>query len=169
MELNQENQEIRVIRDAPSVQDYVKLREQAGLSPRSAEGAEVGLRNSLFAVSLYDPEGLVGMGRVIGDGGCFMQVVDIAVRPDAQGQGLGSRIVGEIVGYLETSAPPLAYVSLIADRRRTAYTGSSVLNTRHPSRTACLCGSATGRKILRKTCSVQNLLIGHSPRASYAG
>lgn len=112
---NQENQEIRVIRDAPSVQDYVKLREQAGLSPRSAEGAEVGLRNSLFAVSLYDPEGLVGMGRVIGDGGCFMQVVDIAVHPDAQGQGLGSRIVGEIVGYLETSAPPLAYVSLIAD------------------------------------------------------
>lgn len=30
----------------------------------------------------------VGMGRVIGDGGCFFQIVDIAVDPADQGQGL---------------------------------------------------------------------------------
>lgn len=55
------------------------------------------------------------MGRIIGDGGCFMQVVDIAVRPDLQGRGLGKTIMGEIMGFLESQAPPLTYVSLIAD------------------------------------------------------
>ncbi|MDU4696923.1 MAG: GNAT family N-acetyltransferase [Paenibacillus sp.] len=107
--------EVRVLYEAPKVNEYLKLREQAGMSPRSQEGAAKGLVNSLFAVSLYDEAGLAGMGRVVGDGGCFMQVVDIAVRPDLQGKGLGKTIMGEIMGFLEEHAPPLTYVSLIAD------------------------------------------------------
>ncbi|MFD2882298.1 hypothetical protein ACFTAO_51075 [Paenibacillus rhizoplanae] len=31
------------------------------------------------------------MGRVIGDGGCFFQVTDIAVKPSFQGRGLGKK------------------------------------------------------------------------------
>lgn len=107
--------EVKIIREAPGVNDYLRLREQAGLSPRNVEGAAKGLANSLFVVSLYDEAGLAGMGRIIGDGGCFMQVVDIAVRPDLQGRGLGKTIMGEIMGFLESQAPPLTYVSLIAD------------------------------------------------------
>ncbi|WP_068782878.1 GNAT family N-acetyltransferase [Paenibacillus phocaensis] len=106
---------VKLIREAPEVNDYLKLRALAGMSPRSAEGAAVGLAHSLFAVSLYDEKGLAGMGRIVGDGGCFMQVVDIAVRPELQGRGLGTTIMGEIMGYLERHTPPFTYVSLIAD------------------------------------------------------
>ncbi len=58
------------------------------------------------------------MGRVIskrGDGGCFFQVVDIAVVPEHQGRGLGTRIMKALVHRLQHHAPPSAYVSLIAD------------------------------------------------------
>jgi ribosomal protein S18 acetylase RimI-like enzyme len=80
----------------------------------SVEGAGIGLPRSVFAVTLYDGKVLVGMGRVIGDGGCFLQVTDVAVKPSFQGRGLGKIIMREIRNYLET-VPERAYISLIAD------------------------------------------------------
>jgi ribosomal protein S18 acetylase RimI-like enzyme len=104
-----------IIHHIPAVQDYLRLRKESGLSEKSMEAAERGLKNSLFAVSIYDGETLIGMGRVIGDDGCFYQIVDIAVDPHYQGQGLGKLIMKEIMDYLENNAPKSAYVSLIAD------------------------------------------------------
>ena len=100
----------------PSAEDYRRLRAAAGLSPKSAEGAAKGLPNTLFGVIVKRDGGkVVGMGRVIGDGGLFFQVTDIAVDPEHQRRGLGKAIVGEIVQYLKRAAPRGAYVSLIAD------------------------------------------------------
>ncbi len=104
--------EIRYV--PPAVEQYLALRVEAGLSPMSAEGAEAGLPRSCFAVTLYDGKLLIGMGRVIGDGGCFFQVTDIAVKPSYQGRGLGKVIVREIRDFLDT-IPAQSYVSLIAD------------------------------------------------------
>ena len=58
--------------------------------------AAIGLPNSLYAVQVFDGANVVGMGRVIGDGGLFFQVVDIAVLPAYQGQGLGKQIMAAI-------------------------------------------------------------------------
>lgn len=55
------------------------------------------------------------MGRVVGDGGCHFQVVDICVRPEHQGRGLGKRIMAALVADLEARVPATGYVSLIAD------------------------------------------------------
>ena len=101
--------------DTPGIDDYCRLRELAGLSPKAREAAEVGLANTLFGVQILDGGQVVGMGRVIGDGGCFFQVVDIAVMPEYQGPELGKLIMREIAGYIEREVPPTAYVSLLAD------------------------------------------------------
>ncbi len=58
----------------------------------------------------------IAMGRIIGDGGCFFQVVDIAVLPAYQGQGLGTQIMAALMDHLQAGAPPTALVSLPADR-----------------------------------------------------
>lgn len=55
------------------------------------------------------------MGRIVGDDGCVYQIVDVAVHPSEQGNGLGSRVVRTLVDFLQTNAPPSAYVCLIAD------------------------------------------------------
>jgi len=99
----------------PDVATYRHLRAAAGLSPKSAEAAAAGLAGSLFAVQVVHGEDVVGMGRVIGDGGCFYQVVDIAVLPAHQGRGLGRRIVQAIADFIDREVPASAYVSLFAD------------------------------------------------------
>jgi ribosomal protein S18 acetylase RimI-like enzyme len=104
-----------IIRAIPSIERYQYLRNACGLSPKTTEAATRGLPASLFSLQLMSGESAVGMGRVIGDGGCFYQVVDIAVLPEHQGKGLGKLIMQEIVNYLDQHALPSAYVSLIAD------------------------------------------------------
>ncbi|MEV0585035.1 GNAT family N-acetyltransferase [Nonomuraea sp. NPDC050310] len=99
----------------PSPETYIRLRTTAGLSAKSVEAAELGLPQSWYCVVLFHGDEPVGMGRVIGDGGCFFQVVDICVAPEHQGRGLGKRIMGNLVEELERRAPAGAYVSLIAD------------------------------------------------------
>ncbi|QVE19545.1 GNAT family N-acetyltransferase [Pseudomonas cichorii] len=99
----------------PSVQTYQALRIGSGLSAKTEEASVRGLPNTLFAVQILHGALPVGMGRVIGDGGCFFQVVDIAVLREHQGKGLGKRIMAEIMKYIEATVPESGYVSLIAD------------------------------------------------------
>lgn len=105
---------IDIQHEVPSTAQYLELRRTAGLSEMSEEGAKIGLPRSCFAVTLYEKDKLIGMGRVIGDGGCFFQITDIAVRPSHQGQGFGKIILQEIMSFLAT-VPERSYVSLIAD------------------------------------------------------
>ena len=102
--------------DVPSVDEYRRLREIAGLSPKSAAAAATGLPNSWAAALVRTADGTaVGMGRVIGDGGCFFQVVDIAVSPEHQRRGLGGAILARLLERLRADGPADAYVSLFAD------------------------------------------------------
>ncbi|KOA96282.1 AttT protein [Xanthomonas arboricola] len=105
----------RVVHQTPNVEAYRHLRQASGLSPKALEAAERGLPNSLFSVQVLCDGEPVAMGRVIGDGGCFYQVVDITVLPEHQGRGLGKAVMGEIANYIEQEVPDSAYVSLIAD------------------------------------------------------
>lgn len=107
--------ELEIREEPPSVQDYLALRASAEMSPRSEEGAAIGLANSYYVVTVYAGNELIGMGRVIGDGGCHMQIVDVAVRPDYQRMGIGKTVFGRLVSHLERSAPDKTFVSLIAD------------------------------------------------------
>jgi GNAT superfamily N-acetyltransferase len=99
----------------PDADTYRQLRVAAGLSAKTLEAAQRALPNTLFAVQILCAGEPVGMGRVIGDGGCFYQVVDIAVVPAHQRKGLGKQIMTEIMRYLADHVPPSGYVSLIAD------------------------------------------------------
>ncbi|NVE00913.1 GNAT family N-acetyltransferase [Massilia sp. BJB1822] len=101
--------------ETPSIDTYRALRTGSGLSAKSAEAASRGLPNTLFAVQVRCGAEVVGMGRVIGDGGTAFQVVDIAVLGAHQGRGLGKGIMREIAAWLRREVPESGYVSLIAD------------------------------------------------------
>ena len=101
--------------ETPPAEDYLRLRVAAGLSRKSPEGAAIGLANSWHAVVVRHGGEIVGMGRVIGDGGLFFMVVDIAVEPAHQGRGLGKAIMAALVERLREAAPSRAHVALIAD------------------------------------------------------
>ncbi|MER8032069.1 GNAT family N-acetyltransferase [Streptomyces bauhiniae] len=113
--MNQGTDYYEVRAEVPSVETYLRLRSASGLSAKTPEAARIGLPNSWHAVTVFCEGQPVGMGRVIGDGGCFFQIVDICVLPEHQGRGLGKRIMAELVGELERRAPEGTYASLIAD------------------------------------------------------
>ncbi|ELZ10929.1 GCN5-like N-acetyltransferase [Halovivax asiaticus JCM 14624] len=104
-------------REVPTTETFLVLREAAGMPPRSRDGAERGLPNSLFGVTVvHEPtDEPVGMGRVVGDGGTVYQLCDMAVHPDHQGRGLGTAIMSAIDDWIAETAPPNAYVNLFAD------------------------------------------------------
>jgi GNAT superfamily N-acetyltransferase len=106
---------IELVERFPGVDDYCRLRGLAGMSPRTLEAARVGLANTLYGVSLLRDAEVIGMGRIIGDGGCFYTVVDIAVAPAYQGKGQGRRIMDALDDWLRRNAQPSAMVSLVAD------------------------------------------------------
>jgi len=81
------------------------------------EGARAALPNSLCAATARHGQALVAMGRVVGDGGCFVQLVDIAVDPAWQGRGLGREITGRLIGWCEANLPSTCHISLVARER----------------------------------------------------
>ncbi len=101
----------------PGVEEFLALRSAAEMAPRSREAVERGLPNSLFGVTVVHRSTgeTVGMGRVVGDGGAVFHVCDMAVHPDHQRRGLGTRVMEALVEYIEETAPPSAYVNLMAD------------------------------------------------------
>ncbi|WP_310621424.1 GNAT family N-acetyltransferase [Flexibacterium corallicola] len=111
----QEIDEYRLLAQVPNVEDYLRIRQNAGLSAFGEKAAELGLKGTLFAVSVFHRDQVIGMGRIVGDGGCFFQVVDIAVEPEHQGKGLGKQIMDALMEYLSEIPHRPAYVSLMAD------------------------------------------------------
>jgi GNAT superfamily N-acetyltransferase len=99
----------------PDVTNYCRLRIAAGLTPKTPEAAAAGLPNTWYGVSFLYHDEVVGMARIIGDGGCFFQFVDGAIEPAHQGRGLGARFMRALVDHLREHAPPSAYVTGFAD------------------------------------------------------
>ncbi len=102
----------------PTAIEYCQLRQRAGLSAKSVAAAEKGLPHTLFIIGLRvkSNQQLIGMGRVVGDGACFFQIVDIMVDPDYQGMGLGKLVMEHIDRWLDSQALTGSYVSMIADK-----------------------------------------------------
>lgn len=77
-------QEIEVRYEPPHAEEFVALRAATGMRARTVASAEKGIPHSLFWITLRSQGKLIGMGRVVGDGGTVVQITDIAVHPDYQ-------------------------------------------------------------------------------------
>lgn len=105
--------DLTVANTLPAVDEYCDLRIATGLSAMDRVAAATALPRSLHAVTIRDGDRLVAMGRVVGDG-LHVQVVDIAVAPDFQGQGLSRTVMEDIMAFIDT-LPRSTIVNLFAD------------------------------------------------------
>jgi ribosomal protein S18 acetylase RimI-like enzyme len=55
------------------------------------------------------------MGRVLGDGGWYFHIVDMAVLPEHQRRGIGDVVLTKLLERIRREAPPGALVNLFAD------------------------------------------------------
>jgi GNAT superfamily N-acetyltransferase len=100
----------------PSAKDYISLRLKTGMGEKEISKVTTALKNSLFIVTLWDCDRLIGFGRIVGDQGITYIVSDIMVDPDYQGRGYGKIVMSEIDAYFNKNTDENAYICLIANK-----------------------------------------------------
>lgn len=99
----------------PTPEEFNQLRESVGWGAiLPVRHAATALNNSLFCVSVYIGRQLVGMGRIVGDGGYVFLLQEVIVLKEFRGQGIGSRIVTRLLERIDELALERANVVLMS-------------------------------------------------------
>ena len=110
------------------------------------EQASKAISNSLYNLTVVDNNETIAMGRLIGDGMYYL-LVDIVVKPEFQGMGIGSKIIDTLLAYVDDNTPKggRSSVQLIAEKGKEEFyikKGFKLIPHEY-------CGSGM-RKIIRK-------------------
>jgi GNAT superfamily N-acetyltransferase len=85
---------VKLVERLPTTDEYIELRRRVGWTSPPVEDCDRALDGSLASICAVDERNaIVGMGRLVGDGRMYCFAVDVVVDPDAQGQGIGQRIM----------------------------------------------------------------------------
>ena len=102
--------------DPPAVDEYRRLRAASGLTPVSRTQAEKAIPGTWAFRHVRHRDGdAVAMGRLVGDGGWYFVVADMATLPEHQRRGLGRLVLTSLLEEVRTAAEPGAFVTLTAD------------------------------------------------------
>jgi N-acetylglutamate synthase-like GNAT family acetyltransferase len=86
-------QAIELISSFSDEEQLAALYKAARLGERSQDQIVKAFQNSRYAVFVLDGERLIGAGRAFGDEVDCAVICDLAVHPDAQGKGVGEKIL----------------------------------------------------------------------------
>ncbi|KAK4211841.1 putative Gcn5-related n-acetyltransferase [Rhypophila decipiens] len=98
----------------PSVPEYRHLRAASGLTPMTEAQSRPLPSGSWYSCHITvddekkDPEApgnAVAMGRIVGDGGWYFLIADMAVLPNHQRKGLGDAVLKHLLAYIRINAP----------------------------------------------------------------
>ena len=89
-----------------SVEDYTLLRDSVGFRKIPFRQATRGLKNTAYQVAAKDGDRVIGMARILWDGGYTAYLADVIVHPEYQGRHIGQQMVKNIVGYLRSQLEP---------------------------------------------------------------
>ncbi|PLR95055.1 GNAT family N-acetyltransferase [Bacillus sp. T33-2] len=84
----------------PIKDDFIKLHRTTGWNAKGLYTNDELYRaicSSWYSVSVYHDGNLIGFGRVISDGIYQTLICDVMVHPDYQNQGIGTKIVQNII------------------------------------------------------------------------
>lgn len=74
------------------------------------------MEHSLYLVSVYEEETLIGLGRIVGDGGITFAVTDIMVDKRYQRQGIADQIADMMDQWIEQNADENSFIMLLANK-----------------------------------------------------
>ncbi len=100
------NKDFEIYEKKPSVEEFKKLREDAGWSIPSNDDAKESLSYSPYCISVYHLNKIVGMVRITGDKTMYGYIQDLIVLSEYQRQGIGKKMLESLLdninkeGYL---------------------------------------------------------------------
>ena len=114
-------QEWSIVEQLPSAADYNRLRDLVGWGTYREDVIVKSLPNSLYCVCATADGRVVGMARVIGDGGMVYYVQDVIVVPGYQRRGIGTQLMDRVMAYICTHASHNSIVGLMAAKGKEAF------------------------------------------------
>jgi GNAT superfamily N-acetyltransferase len=105
---------INIEHRTPTVKEYQQLRNSTGWDMLDDDTVSQGMKNTLYGVCVFSNKGIIGTGRVIGDGSIYFYIQDVIVLPEYKGKGIGKMIMNEIENYLLKSANKNSFIGLMA-------------------------------------------------------
>lgn len=107
-------EEIEISLSPPSAEEYRALMRSVGFAEFPPAVVAESLKRSCHVVTLRKDGAIVGMGRIVGDGVCFVEIIDVVVDPTHQGMGLGKIIMDALMSYATTQLAEGAFIYLSA-------------------------------------------------------
>ena len=89
-----------------TAKEFIELWESVWDGAPTFEQVELGLKNTLFRVSVWDDDKVIGMARMIGDIGLDYYIKDVVVRPEYQGRGIGRMLINELLRFINDNGIP---------------------------------------------------------------
>ena len=80
-----------------SIEEFNYLYDAVGWGSYDEIVSEKALANTMYSVSVYDDYKIIGYGRIIGDGICFLYIHDVMVIPKYQNKKVGSQIMNKLL------------------------------------------------------------------------
>lgn len=99
----------------PTVEAYNQLRVNAGMnSTKPHSEVKKALEGTLFLVSVYKDDELIGLGRIVGDGGVAFIVCDIIVDKRFQRRGIANKMMQIIDQWFDENTQESSFITLLA-------------------------------------------------------
>jgi ribosomal protein S18 acetylase RimI-like enzyme len=104
----------QIIEKLPTPEDYNQLRQLVGWGIYERDVILQALPNSLYCVCAVKDGEIIGMSRIIGDGGIAYYIQDVIVKPDYQRKGVGTKLMDKIMEYIRLHANNNSVIGLMA-------------------------------------------------------
>ena len=88
---------INIKENIKNVKEFNLLYDAVGWGAYDEKITQKALDNTFYSVSAYDDNKIVGYGRIIGDTICFLYIQDIMVKPEYQGNKIGTMIMNKLL------------------------------------------------------------------------
>lgn len=92
---------LRLVENVKNVEEYNYLYDAVKWGSYDSEISKKALDNTFYSVSVYNDNQIVGFGRLIGDGICFMYIHDVMVVPEYQNKKIGTMIMNKLINQIE--------------------------------------------------------------------
>lgn len=88
---------INIKENNKNVQEFNLLYDAVGWGAYDESISKRALDNTFYSVSVYDEDKIIGYGRLLGDGICFMYIQDVMVIPEYQSRKIGTMIMNKLL------------------------------------------------------------------------
>ena len=112
---------IQIIQNGLTPDIYRSVRATVNMKSFKEQDVKKALDHTLFSVVVTRDGQPVGIGRVEGDGCVAFFIKDVVVIPEMQGQGIGFKVMEELMGYIRGEGAANAYVGLMASKGKEGF------------------------------------------------